>query len=1012
MTNQYRILYVDDEPALLEVVRLYLEKKKWFIVETATSTGEALKKMQGGPPYDAVISDYQMPVMDGIEFLKVLRKRGDDTPFIIFTGKGREDIVIQALNEGADFYLQKGGDPASQFAELAHVVQKVVRQKRVESSICDMERREADILNFLPDATFAIDLRGTVIAWNRAMEKMTGIPASVILGKGDYEYSLPFYHERRPILIDLVLKADPDTEAKYPYIRREGETLISEIFIPHLNAGQGAYLWFLASPLYNSKGEVAGAIESIRDVSEWKDVEEELEERGRFLSTLIANLPGFAYRCRNDRNWTMEYISDGCQEITGYAPSDFIGNATLAFNDIIRPDYRDLLWGIWQEVLKEKRTFEHEYPIITRSGETRWVWERGRGIFSEEGTLLYLEGFITDITARKNAEEELRRSQEQLALAIEGSGAGLWDWKVQTGELTINEKWAGIVGYTLDELAPVSIKTWTRLAHPDDLEVSKSLLQKHFAREIPTYECEVRMRHRDGHWVWVLDRGKVTEWDGEGRPVRMTGTHLDITGRKQVEEELRESREILHSFIENLPVGLYRNTPGPRGEYIMANPYIARMYGYETLDEFLTHPAADLYEDPTERLVFSDELVRTGSVFGRELRLRKKNGELFWGRVSAVAVRDDKGNVKYFDGIIEDITEQKKAEIAYRESEKKYRDLLEKLPEQVIVHRDGLILYANPATFKTLGYMPDDVINRHVLDFIPPEYHPQVVLTLRRRASGQETEYYDIEIFAKDGTRRTMRVSGNPITFGGEPATLIVLFDITERKRAEEALQLAHRKIALLNTITRHDLNNQLLVLSGLLDFLEDADQPADRKAYLEKARMAVGRILSTIRFTRDYEQIGGSEPQWQDCHELVGGAGKDFVSPTLTIINEIPAGLLIFSDRMMSSVFANLIDNAARHGEKATIVRFTAEVGEGGSLSIVCEDNGTGIPPEEKEKIFERGYGKNTGFGLFLAREILGITGLTIRETGEPGKGARFVITVPQGSWRQPDLSPGKGGE
>jgi len=298
MTTNYRILYVDDEPALLEVVRLYLEKKKKFTVDTATSAGEALEKVQSNPPYDAIVSDYQMPVMDGIEFLKVLRRRGDDTPFIIFTGKGREDVVIQALNEGADFYLQKGGDPASQFAELGHIVEKVTHQKRIEASIRDMERREADILNFLPDATFAIDLRGTVIAWNRAMEKMTGVTATEILGKGDYEYAIPFYRERRPILIDLVLADDPGTEAKYPYIRREGDTLISEIFIPHFNEGKGAHLWFLSSPLYDSGGEVGRG----HRVHPGRERVEEPGRRVQGEGTLPLHPDlepaGFAFRCR------------------------------------------------------------------------------------------------------------------------------------------------------------------------------------------------------------------------------------------------------------------------------------------------------------------------------------------------------------------------------------------------------------------------------------------------------------------------------------------------------------------------------------------------------------------------------------------------------------------------------------------------------------------------------------------------------------------------------------------
>ena len=144
---------------------------------------------------------------------------------------------------------------------------------------------------------------------------------------------------------------------------------------------------------------------------------------------------------------------------------------------------------------------------------------------------------------RKQAGEALRTSQEQLAMAIEGSGLGLWDWRVQTGKTTFNEQWANIIGYTLSELEPVSIETWMRLTHPDDLRKSQSALDRHFAGEMPAYECEARMRHKDGHWVWILDRGKVTEWDSSGKPVRMTGTHLDITERKRVEAALLKARD-------------------------------------------------------------------------------------------------------------------------------------------------------------------------------------------------------------------------------------------------------------------------------------------------------------------------------------------------------------------------------------------------------------------------------------------------------------------------------------
>jgi len=157
-----------------------------------------------------------------------VRKSGNTTPFILFTGRAREEVIIEALNEGADFYLQKGGDPASQFAELAHKVRQAVQKKNAEVRIRDLERREADTINFLPDATFVIDIHGVVIAWNRAIEEMTGIPAREMLGKGNYEYTLPFYGKRRPILADLVFEPEETAKKYYQVLRREGSLLLAE----------------------------------------------------------------------------------------------------------------------------------------------------------------------------------------------------------------------------------------------------------------------------------------------------------------------------------------------------------------------------------------------------------------------------------------------------------------------------------------------------------------------------------------------------------------------------------------------------------------------------------------------------------------------------------------------------------------------------------------------------------------------------------------------------------------
>ena len=152
------------------------------------------------------------------------------------------------------------------------------------------------------------------------------------------------------------------------------------------------------------KGEKA-ILSNNRDISIRKQLEETLTSRERTYRTLINNLPGFSYRCKNDTNWTMKYISSGCEEITGYAPEDFINNKQIAYNDIIAPDYQQKIWDIWQPILKAKENFEYEYPITTKEGQIKWVWERGCGIYSEKGELEFIDGFITDVTERKRTEQ-------------------------------------------------------------------------------------------------------------------------------------------------------------------------------------------------------------------------------------------------------------------------------------------------------------------------------------------------------------------------------------------------------------------------------------------------------------------------------------------------------------------------------------------------------------------------------------------------------------------------------
>ncbi len=220
-------------------------------------------------------------------------------------------------------------------------------------------------------------------------------------------------------------------------------------------------------------------------------------------------------------------------------------------------------------------------------------------------------------------------------------------------------------------------------------------------------------------------------------------------------------------------------------------------------------------------------------------------------------------------------------------------------------------------------------------------------------------------------------------------------------KASEEALRNVSRKLAVISSITRDNINDQLTLLIGFLHILEKKQPDPSLREYFMKAGTAAQRISQMIQFSHEYEKIGIEAPLWYDIHNLVRSEAKHAPLGQIEVKTNIRAGMEVFAYPLIAKVFYNLIDNAVRYGGKITIIRFSLQE-SGDEQVLVCEDDGDGVPASVKEKIFDREFGKNTGLGLFLSREILSVTGITIKETGKPGKGARFEMTVPKGAWRK----------
>jgi PAS domain S-box-containing protein len=1030
----YSVLYVDDEPVLLELGKTFLEMSGDLHVETSTSAAEAIELLKVRT-VDCIIADYQMPLMDGIAFLKHIRAQMGLLPFILFTGRGREEVVIEAFSHAADFYLQKGGDPKAQFVELEHKVKLAIERRRTQEELKGSRQRMSDIIDHLPDATFAIDLQHKVIAWNYAMEEMTGIKKEEILGSSDQSYAIPFYGIKRPLLLDLILKEDPEIIKKYPYITRKGRKLISEIFIPLLNGGKGAYLWFIASPLYDTEENVIGAIESIRDVTGPHKAKDELMASQERYRAVVEDQTEFISRFLPDGTHIFvneaycRYFEKTAQEIIGtrFRPDLFPEDKKMIRNHLanLTPDHPE-------------NTISHR--IIMPGGMVRWQQWSDRAIFNEQGLVREYQSVGRDVTDQKRAEDELRRAYEEITATGE-------EMRAQYEELEMNEdalreserKLQGIVkgspipqfvidkdhrviswNHALEEYSGIRATDILGTTDPwmafykKKRPVLADLIIDNSVEDINEWYTGkyARSRYVEGGFEatdFFPHMGENGKWlfftasailDSQGNIIGAVETLEDVTDIKQQEVDLRTSEAKYRTILEDMQDTYYRSDKA--GNLIMISPSGVRLLGYDSVDEMLGKSiAGTFYYDPQQRDSFLAAIAKDGSVTGMETFLKRKDGSIVTVSTNSHKYFDRAGIFLGVEGTFRDITGQRVCEKARQDSEERYRALFENTgTAMVLLEEDTVISIANAEFIRMSGYSREEIeekirwttlVVKEDLDRMLAQHR------LRRDRHEEALINYEFRFVTKGGEIRNIYLTIDLIP--GTKQSVASLMDITDKIRAQESLKMANHKLNLLNSITRHDILNQLTSISGFLQLVEQKVTDPTLLSYLEREKKAVESVRSHIGFTKDYQEVGVKTPEWQRIDDIVRKAALT-LSIKNSMISQDLRNIEVFADHLMQKVFYTLIENAIRHGGPVTKIRFSYEEFPH-ELVIACEDNGTGIPADAKEKIFQRKYYQNTGLGLFLSQEILSITGMSIKETGIPGKGARFEIHVPKGAYR-----------
>ena len=477
-------------------------------------------------------TDPAVSPVDGIARIYGYRKLGD-YPFFVTIGIAESDYLADWRKDALTILVI-----ALVFVTSLAVVFRLIAwsdagRRRDEEALRKADAFKHSILNSVDSEIVVIDKAGVIMAANDPWRKFS-IANSPIPGQlaphtdvgTNYLDACRPEKEARP-------GAVPTAEGIRSVLEGRARSYTEEY--PCHSPTEKRWFSMRVSPLGDS-GDL-GAVIIHTDISGAKRVESALRESEARFRSMADTAPVLIWIAGEDKlcNWFNQVWLD----FTGRSMEQEMGNGWATG---VHPEDFQRCLDTYVNAFDARRKFEMDYRLRRHDGEYRWILDCGVPRYDDHGKFVGYIGSCTDITERMRLAEEVQNQHERLSSILEGTHVGTWEWNVQTGETIFNERWAEIIGYTLSELAPISIESWLTVCHPEDLKISEALLAKHFAGELAYYACEVRVRHKDGHWVWVLDRGKVSRWTADGKPLLMSGTHQDISLRKSNETLLIEAR--------------------------------------------------------------------------------------------------------------------------------------------------------------------------------------------------------------------------------------------------------------------------------------------------------------------------------------------------------------------------------------------------------------------------------------------------------------------------------------
>ncbi|HPS12810.1 MAG TPA: PAS domain S-box protein [Prolixibacteraceae bacterium] len=952
-------------------------------------------------------------VTDGLDYreVKVLSYVGKvpGTPWFIVS-----KIDYQELNNS---FLFRSGTPILIFIVLVLVfglffyIFYINQQKNIFKRLYSSEQEFRATLYSIGDAVIIADKTGRVMNMNPVAENLTGYGEREAIGKPVEE-----------VFVIVSEENHQSVESPVKQVMEKGAVVgLANHTLLISKQGDEIPISDSGAPIFDKDQHIIGVVLVFRDQTVERQQQKVIFEGQREMATLLSNLTGMVYRCRDDADWTMEYVSKGCEELTGYQVKELENNFMLTYEKVIHPDDQAKVRENVEVALKEKTFFQIEYRIVAKDQTIKWVWDRGLGVFDENGSLVSIEGFISDITNRKKTEEALRSSEILFETLAENVSVGIFRTDDKGMTTYVNPMWCQLAGMDAEQAMGYG---WLAHVHPDDKDSLLADWKKNsggHARVVAEY----RFVHRDGKVLWVKGHA-IPEFNEKGELIGYIGSITDVTESILSAESMFNTNQLLRTFIDNIPDAVYlKDTEGKK---LIANKADVENCGFNSEEEIIGKSDFDIFsKDVAERFWEDDQRVLQSGipVLVREEKLENFKKEVKWLLTSKIPLKDSAGKIIGLVGIGRDITQRKKRE---DEMLKLTKAIAQSPVSIVITNKKGVIEYVNPKFSEITGYSSEEAVGQN----------PRIL-----KSGKQNKEFYkemwDTILSGKDWKAEFLNKKKNGELYWenanispvlndkGQIINFIAIKeDVSEKKKMLEELIVAKEKAEESDKLKSsflanmsHEIRTPLNSILGFSNFLtSEEDLSADeKKEYSNIINKSAESLLQIINDIIDISSLETGQLKTFYSYLNVNGILKSIhtvFSLKLVEINKShlvltlleKEGLVVYADEnRFIQVLTNLLNNAVKFTMRGEI-GFGVEHFDEEMVWFIVYDTGIGIKPEVQTTIFERfrqgeedttrNFGGN-GLGLSIVKNLVELMGGKITLESEPGVGSKFRFSLPR---------------